>query len=248
MNKLAQMMQNFFAFSLHDTALRCCLAVFLSMVGHNLYAQLAATPTVTPQMTYTNTDGQQVQEASYNGGAPLRVVFEATPKDLGNYTPLYEWQFTRENSATPFLTRYEQTTTYDFIESGNFRVRLLVSFVLDNDTISYSQDDPFVLNIAESKLEFPNAFTPNGDGINDIFKAKDGHQSIVSFQATVVNRWGKQMARWNQPSEGWDGKSGGTDAPEGAYYLSVTARGADGRNYNIKKTINLLRRYDTIAK
>ena len=56
------------------------------------------------------------------------------------------------------------------------------------------------------------------------------------------------MARWNQPSEGWDGKSGGTDAPEGAYYLNVTARGADGRNYNIKKTINLLRRFDAIAK
>ena len=36
--------------------------------------------------------------------------------------------------------------------------------------------------------------------------------------------------------------------PEGAYFLNVTARGADGRNYNIKKTINLLRRYDAVSK
>jgi len=76
-------------------------------------------------MTYTNANGQEVQETSYDGGAPLHVRFEATTKDLGNYTPLYEWQFTRKNSATPFLIRYEQATTYDFLESGNFRVRLL---------------------------------------------------------------------------------------------------------------------------
>ena len=44
------------------------------------------------------------------------------------------------------------------------------------------------------------------------------------------------------------GKSGGADAPEGAYYLTVTARGADGRKYDIKKTINLLRRYDAVSK
>ena len=242
------MAQNYFASSLRYT-LRWCLAlVCLLLVGFKVHAQTPASPSVTPKMTYINADGQEVQETSYDGGAPLHVRFEATTKDLGNYTPLYEWQFTRENGTTPFLIRYEQATTYDFLESGNFRVRLLVSFVLNNDTISYAQEDAFVLNIAESKLEFPNAFTPNGDGINDIFKAKEGYQSIVTFHADVVNRWGKRMAHWNNPAEGWDGKSGGSDAPEGAYYLNVTARGADGRNYNIKKTINLLRRYDAVTK
>lgn len=56
------------------------------------------------------------------------------------------------------------------------------------------------------------------------------------------------MAHWTNPAEGWDGKNGGNEVPEGAYFLNVTARGADGRNYNIKKTINLLRRYDAVSK
>ena len=40
-----------------------------------------------------------------------------------------------------------------------------------------------------------------------------------------------------------DGKSGGSDVPDGAYYLVVQAKGADGRHYNIKKVINILRGY-----
>ena len=66
-------------------------------------------------------------------------------------------------------------------------------------------------------------------------KQKRGYQSIVTFRADVVNRWGKRVAHWSHPAEGWDGKSGGADAPEGAYYLTVTARGADGRKYDNQK-------------
>ena len=46
---------------------------------------------------------------------------------------------------------------------------------------------------------------------------------------------------------GWDGKSGGSNVPDGAYYLVIKAKGADGRNYDIKKTINLLRGYTEAA-
>lgn len=89
----------------------------------------------------------------------------------------------------------------------------------------------------------PNAFTPNGDGVNDVFRVKDGYQSIVQFHAAVFDRWGKKLYEWSDPAGGWDGRSGGHDVPDGAYYLNLQARGADGRKYNIKKVINLLRGY-----
>ena len=40
-----------------------------------------------------------------------------------------------------------------------------------------------------SQLTFPNAFSPNGDGNNDLYQAKTC-QNIVEFRATIINRWG----------------------------------------------------------
>lgn len=215
------------------------LLLSLSIKGH---AQTAL-PSASPVMTYTDEDGQEVEDEQYDGSAPLHATFKARPQDLGAYTPLYEWRFTRSNESTPFLIRYDEDTEYDFTQSGTFSVELLVSFVAGNDTIQYAMDSPFSITITESKLEVPNAFTPNGDGVNDVFRVKEGYQSIISFKAMVFSRWGKKLFEWNDPAEGWDGRSGGKDMPDGAYYLLIEARGADGHKYNIKKVINLLRGY-----
>lgn len=196
-----------------------------------------------PKMTIVADDGTETDETSFDGSAPLNARFSANAADVGEYTPLYEWRFTRQGETQPFLVRYDENTEYVFAQSGSFTIQLLISFVNGRDTVSYSMDTPFTVTISESKLEFPNAFTPNGDGFNDIFKAKDGYKSIVDFKGMVFNRWGKKLFEWTNLEEGWDGKSGGKDVPDGAYYLVVKARGADGRNYNIKKVINILRGY-----
>lgn len=89
----------------------------------------------------------------------------------------------------------------------------------------------------------PNAFSPNGDGINDIYKAKEGYQSIVEFHAYIFNRWGQKLYEWTDPAGGWDGKYKGKDVAQGVYYCLVKANGADGRKYDIKTDVNLLRGY-----
>ena len=204
-------------------------------------------PSVSPVMVYIDDDGQEVSDAeSYSGGAPFTARFEAHPENLGRYQALYEWRFLEDGSETPILTRFEEDTEYRFVKSGTTYVTLLVSFVADGDTLEYEMETPFTINIAESKLEVPNAFTPNGDGINDVFKVKEGYESIVEFKASVFSRSGKKIYEWTDPADGWDGTmngQGGHDAPDGAYYLVIKARGADGLKYNYKKTINLLRGY-----
>ncbi len=206
-----------------------------------------AYPSAMPTMTITAADGQESEETEYEGSAPINAVFCAHPENVGSYTPYYEWRFFRQGEEKPFLTRYEEETTYVFKESGAFLIELYISFVEGTDTIEYEMDSPFMINISESKLEVPNAFTPNGDGVNDVFKVKEGYQSIVSFEATVFNRWGKKLYSWKDLDGGWDGKSGGSNVPDGAYYLVIKAKGADGRNYDIKKAINLLRGYTEAA-
>ena len=99
------------------------------------------------------------------------------------------------------------------------------------------------LSISESKLEMPNAFSPNGDGINDVYKAKEGWQSIIEFKGYIFNRWGQKLFEWHNPAEGWDGKYQGKDVKQGVYFCLVKAKGADGQVFNIKTDVNLLRTY-----
>lgn len=222
---------------------RLLIYIGLCLLGYTTARAQDDSPTANPEMTYIDADGSVVNDTQYDGSAPLAVTFTANPEHVGSYTPLYEWRFTKMGESSPFLVRNDENTEYTFRESGSFTVELLISFVQGRDTVEYKMDEAFTLTFSESKLEVPNAFTPNGDGINDVFQVKEGYKSIVSFKAQVFSRWGKKLYEWNTPEGGWDGKSGGKDVPDGAYYLNLQARGADGRKYNIKKVINLLRGY-----
>ncbi len=223
--------------------MRFLLTLCLFLTSTLLVSAQSELPTVNPTMVYTDDDGAEVNDTQYDGSAPFHAQFSANPENLGNYTPLYEWRFTRSGESTPFLVRYDEDTSYDFNQSGSFSIELQVSFVQGTDTIAYEMDEPFSVTISESKLEVPNAFTPNNDGVNDVFRVKEGYQSIISFKAMIFDRWGKKLYEWSDLEGGWDGRANGHDAPDGAYYLNIQARGADGKKYNIKKVINLLRSY-----
>lgn len=210
-----------------------------SIIAAGTWAQ-----SVNPQAYYTDEDGlEQETTAITDGQAPLDVTFKANPSKMENYSPSYEWHFRRMEQQTGYrelFVRYEEDTQYTFNESGTYNVVLKTRLEQDGaelDSVSIT------ISIAESKLEFPNAFSPNGDGINDIYQAKKGWRSIVKFRAIIVNRWGQKLYEWNDPAGGWDGKHNGHDVKDGVYYVYVSAKGADGRDYNIRKDVNLLRGY-----
>ena len=197
-------------------------------------------PKVSPTATYTDSNGDTVEcdeeNTQVDGQAPLAVTFRANPSNMDGYSPVYEWHFRMEHEAKDFMVRYEEDTEYTFTDSGTTLVTLKVSLgqELELDSIVFS------VTISESKLEFPNAFSPNGDEFNQIYKAKE-YQSIVEFHAYIFNRWGQKLFDWTDPSKGWDGTYNGKDVKEGVYFVLVKAKGADGREYNIRKDVNLLR-------
>lgn len=228
----------------HTFALAAILAAVCNYATAQQYDGL---PTINPTATYTTENGEEESE-DYSGNAPLHGRFEANPENIGDYTASYEWRFTMQGEAEPYLIRYEQDTEYTFNDAGTHLIELYATFVNGNDTIAYTQEywadrGPLRVNISESRLEMPNAFSPNGDGINDVYKAKSNYQSIVEFHATIFNRWGKKLYEWDDPAGGWDGTVGGKDVAQGVYFVLVKAKGADGKEYNIKRDVNLLRGY-----
>ncbi|UPT68899.1 MAG: gliding motility-associated C-terminal domain-containing protein [Sphingobacteriales bacterium JAD_PAG50586_3] len=72
-------------------------------------------------------------------------------------------------------------------------------------------------------LYIPNAFTPNGDGINETFVPKgDG---IETFKMLIYNRWGELLYETTDLQQGWDGTYQGVLSQQDVYIYKVSARG-----------------------
>ena len=190
---------------------------------------------------YYTIDGEEMESTDMiaDAQAPLTVRFAANPTETEGDVG-YEWRFTREGEEKPFMTRYEETTTYEFKQSGMTKVELYVTMAGSDEA---ELTATFSISITNSMLEMPNAFSPNGDGVNDIYKAKENHKSIIEFHAYIFNRWGQKIYDWTDINGGWDGTWNGKDVKDGTYYVLVKAKGADGINYEIKKDVNVLRKY-----
>lgn len=201
-------------------------------------------PTVNPVVTFTNSEGETSTDFAYTGSAPVKASCVANPENTTGWDGYYEWRIYHDTEETPYIIRYEQDTELEFTQSGTHRIVLYAKFTKDGEVQEFLTDDsPVTVTISESQLQMPNAFSPNGDGINDIYKAKSGYQSLIEFHGYIFNRWGQKLFEWRDPADGWDGTYKGKPVKDGVYFCLVKAKGADGKEYNIKRDVNLLRGY-----
>ena len=86
----------------------------------------------------------------------------------------------------------------------------------------------------EFRLFIPDAFTPNGDGLNDIFKPST--IGLKEYDFEIYNRWGENIYSSNGPEAGWNGSFKGNSAPQGVYVylLKVVDIKGNSRTYNGK--------------
>ncbi|MDR9442946.1 MAG: gliding motility-associated C-terminal domain-containing protein [Schleiferiaceae bacterium] len=76
----------------------------------------------------------------------------------------------------------------------------------------------------------PDAFSPNGDGMNDRFAIKY-HCDSVTFQLQILNRWGQVIYRQTEADPFWDGRHQGQPAPEGVYLYRLVFKGGSGEHF-----------------
>lgn len=226
----------------------CSLALCCALLPSPAAADEPQEPV--PTAVVTNKDGETTTLSpgeTFTGEAPLSAVFTSNAAEVEGYTCVCEWQFKKADEEDIFLKRYEAETTYDFKESGTITVTLIVTYTSkSNSEIIYEYSyDAFSVTVSESTLKCPNAFSPNGDGINDYFNVYNV-KSIVDFKGTIFNRWGQKLYSWGLDKIGcddcgWDGTYHGKPVKAGVYYVVIEARGADGVKYSFKRDVNLLR-------
>ncbi len=88
-------------------------------------------------------------------------------------------------------------------------------------------------------LIVPNAFTSNGDRLNDMFEI--AYASIKTYQLKIYDRWGELIFESFEPQNFWDGNYKGKFCPEGVYIYTIRYTGADDTIYNLKGNVTLLR-------
>ncbi len=98
-----------------------------------------------------------------------------------------------------------------------------------------------LINERVCTIMFPNAFTPNNDGLNDVFKILNAY-NLVYYRFAIYNRWGQKIFESNDPHKGWNGMFKGLQAGTGTYtwICNYTRAGNSGIN-NLKGIVTLLR-------
>jgi len=89
-------------------------------------------------------------------------------------------------------------------------------------------------------LYLPSAFTPNGDGLNDIFKATS-YCNFSGFDLQIFNRWGEKVFESHNSNTGWDGTYLGSKMLSGIYVYLISYSTASHTSKTAKGTVALIR-------
>lgn len=131
------------------------------------------------------------------------------------------------NINNPIATPIDSVTTYMVVGMSPYGCR----------------DSAYVtIRVDPTVTEFiPEAFTPNGDGLNDVFRVFNlgYYQKLVDFR--IYNRWGHEVFHTINPKQGWDGTLNGVAQDMGTYFYQVIVAHPDGKQKAVNGSVTLIR-------
>ena len=144
-----------------------------------------------------------------------------------NYTDIkYAWY--NEQGALVDTNAYYWASptqnTYYVLKTINFKTETSydTTYITIKNCDTIKPIEPIIKSIT-----LPNAFTPNADGVNDVFRPKESN--FKSLDAQIINRWGNKIYSWNKTDGYWNGKTkDGTMCSSGTYFYVITVTFADG--------------------
>ncbi|MDB5228749.1 MAG: domain containing protein [Bacteroidota bacterium] len=167
--------------------------------------------------------------------------------NLGNDTIIcngsIELKITDPNIQSILWSTGEQTTSIPVTDAGIYWVRVTaLNNCANSDTILVSDD-------CTAEIYIPNAFTPNGDGINDVFIPLSNSKFVTIDKMLIFDRWGEQMYEADNfniedKKFAWDGTYKGSNAQMDTYVYYIEMSYKQGQKVvtkSYKGTLTLLR-------
>lgn len=122
-------------------------------------------------------------------------------------------------------------TTMEYLWQDNSQTRIFEASLPGTYWVWAGRPDCFDTDtiVVESCTDFwiPNAFSPNGDGINDFYRVLTSTpEDLTQYALYIYNRWGQLVFYSEDPMEGWDGTYNGEPVPIGTYHYVLNFQGA----------------------
>lgn len=185
----------------------------------------------------------------YNVTGPYPVTVDVDPAGAGdvklNTIWLHNFQWTGNyfgGVRLTFETKSLDTAKYEFDHWEFQNHSPSPGNTSDSVSINFTQADHVIAHYREKAADvvLPTGFTPNGDGVNDVFMAL-GTRYVKNFSFEIWNRWGQRVFYTTDPTKGWDGSLSGSPAQTGVYAYFVKYTDGKNEEKSVKGNVTLIR-------
>jgi gliding motility-associated-like protein len=223
----------------NDTVL--CRGDILTLNAFNLSANYLWQDNSKQSQFAITTDGLYDVTVNLNGCIKqdsIKVLYKDVPHfSLGNDTAIcrgMEWVLSPVVDTKVSYQWQDGSTQafYTIKDTGTYAVQVKNECGTTADEIK--------ITAGFCKLILPSAFTPNGDGNNDLFRIKDPFY-VKFYNMTVFGRWGEKVFESTDMHKGWDGTYNGVPATATTYVWVVSLIDAEGKSQSAKGTVVLIR-------
>ena len=174
---------------------------------------------------------------------PVDITFTNLSQNFANPNNPFSdttffWNFDHDNINWVLSVDVNEAPVINYTQSGTYEICLVATNkngCTDTNCVELILCDPTVFVPV-------NIFSPNGDGINDVFSFVYKSIAIKEFYCVVVDRWGVTIAEFNSLTEGWDGKDKqGNYVPDGVYFYKYVGKEDTGAPVEGQGTVQVIK-------
>ena len=220
----------------------------ISWQGTNLSSTSVASPTASPTAIGTAQYIVTVQTGNCIAKDTVNIIVTSPPTvDAGTGVSVAKGLDAQLNATVSNAASFAWTPV-TYLNNTN---TLSPTAVMPQQTITYtltvtnaegcSNSDTVTVTVLPYCIKVKNAFTPNGDGVNDNWMVYDQFDCLQNVRVQVFNRYGSRVFESKNYRNDWKGTYSGSNLPDATYYYVIDFIMLDGRDYQVRGDVTILR-------